>query len=215
MLSSNAGSPHKVSIRSTTANCWRDSVGQGAVMLLIVIFAMDAVSRAVASSTAEIGVFDEPAHLATAGLLLLALVALSRRGVPAPFLAAALVASVALDLDHVPQYLGWNELTEVTPRPYTHSLVTPIVLLLVAVATDRFARQVALGAAFGVGAHLFRDLATASGVALVWPASNLGVRIPYLLYAAGMLSVAGAVAMLSRPHAYHRSPVTEPSRDLG
>lgn len=184
-------------------------------MALILIFALDAVSTATASSTAEIGVLDEPAHLATAGVLLLALVLLAGRVVSVPFLAAALVASVALDLDHLPQYLGWNGLTEGAPRPYTHSLVTPVVLLLVAVAVDGRARQAALGAAFGVGAHLFRDLATSSGLVLLWPASSAAVRAPYLLYAAGLLSVAGAVVVVSLPRDHRRSPVKEPSRDYG
>jgi inner membrane protein len=126
-----------------------------------------------------------------------------------------LVASVALDLDHVPQYLGWNGLTEGAARPYTHSLVTPVVLLLAALAVNRYARQVALGAAFGVSAHLFRDLATASGVALFWPASSAGVRIPYLLYAAGLLCLAGAVAAVSVARAQRSSPAKEPIRDTG
>jgi inner membrane protein len=207
--------PRRLSVRARTSNRWQDSLWRGAVVVLIFIFALDAVSRAVTSSTAEIGVFDEPAHLATAGLLLFALIALYRRVVPVPFLAAALIASVAIDLDHVPQYLGWHGLTEGAPRPYTHSLVAPVILLLVAVAVDSHARQVALGAAFGVSAHLFRDLATASGVALFWPVSSTGVRLPYLLYAAGLLSLAAAVAALSLARGQRRDRVKEPIRDTG
>lgn len=202
-------------VSSTTANRWRDSAGYGAVIVLILIFALDALSTAGARTTAEIGVLDEPAHLATAGLLLLALVLFGRRVVPVPFLAAALVASVALDLDHIPQYLGWNGLTDGAARPYTHSLFTLVAVLLVAVAADRHALQVALGAAFGVGAHLFRDLATGSGVVLLWPASSTTVRIPYLIYAAGLVSVASAVAILSLTCAHRRSTARKRRRDFG
>ena len=69
---------------------------------------------------------DEPAHLATGLVFVLALLTLARsRRAPLSFLAAAVVASVAIDLDHLPGLLGWHGLTQGTPRPYTHSLATP------------------------------------------------------------------------------------------
>lgn len=63
---------------------------------------------------------DWSAHLATA-LILLANLPLSAGHA---FSSAALVAAVAIDLDHVPGHLGTDLLTAGTPRPYTHSLAT-------------------------------------------------------------------------------------------
>src|SRR5579862_829544 len=66
------------------------------------------------------GLLDETAHLLT---MLLILWALPRS--PAARLAVpALIASVAIDADHIPQHLGSTILTQGTPRPYTHSLLT-------------------------------------------------------------------------------------------
>jgi inner membrane protein len=152
------------------------------LLAVLVVIGLDLVADAGSRSTPEVAAFDEPAHLATGILVVLALIALA----PAPrsiaFVAAALVASVAIDLDHLPQYLGWSGLTEGTPRPYTHSLVTPLVLAALALAVRGRLRAVALGAAVGVLAHLLRDLSTASGVALLWPLSDAGARIPYWTY---------------------------------
>jgi len=147
------------------------------------------------SSDSEFGLVDEPAHFATALLLVIALASLLRAPPSVSFWAAALVASVALDLDHVPAYLGWDRLTEGVPRPYPHALLTPAALALIGLAARGRARQVALGAAFGVCAHLLRDLAFGGGVALLWPLSGNGMRLPYAAFAT-LLSLAAAVALL-------------------
>lgn len=79
----------------------------------------------------------------------------------------ALFASVLIDLDHVPARLGWRELTEDTPRPYTHSLPTVGVVLLGALLWRR-RRDVLLGVAIGLAIHFWRDLSEpGSGVALL------------------------------------------------
>lgn len=132
---------------------------------------------------------DEPAHFLTALLLLQALPARSRRRIAIP----ALIASVAIDLDHVPQYLGYRFLTAGTPRPYTHSLLTFVVLLLIAVIARRH-RDIFLGLGLGVALHLFRDLAdgNSKGVSLFWPLSDHAYSYPNPTYLALMAAVTAA-----------------------
>ena len=89
------------------------------------------------------------------------------------WLVPALVASVVIDVDHIPGQLGWDILTAGSPRPYTHSLAT-VAVLLVASAPRWRGRQAAFGAAIGVCSHLWRDLAEpqTSGVSLLWPTTT-------------------------------------------
>jgi inner membrane protein len=160
------------------------------------VFALDLLWSVAASSTAptEFALVDEPAHLATGALFVLALLTLVRSRRPTlSFVAAALVASVAIDLDHVPGLLGWHVLTQGTPRPYTHSLVTPVVLIAAGALVGGRAKPIAFGAAFGVCAHLLRDLCTGPGLALAWPLSGTAVRLPYLVFAAALILTTAAV----------------------
>jgi membrane-bound metal-dependent hydrolase YbcI (DUF457 family) len=126
--------------------------------------------------TARHALLDETAHLATA---LLALDALAH-GRSTRFQRAALLGSVAIDLDHVPDLvLGWRWLMGDSPRPYPHSLPT-LGLLAVLARTRRSEQQRDLlaGAAFGVSIHLLRDLTDGSeGVPLLWPISGRGIRL--------------------------------------
>jgi inner membrane protein len=162
--------------------------------VLVVDFAWIFFSGSTAPT--EFGLVDEPAHIATCLLLMLALAVVARFRPALAFAAAALVASVAIDLDHLPQYLGWDVLSGDGPRPYPHCLLT--VALIVALASFAPARlqPILLGAAFGVAAHLFRDLATGPGVALFWPLSDAVVELPYAAFAAGL---ALAVALTAAP----------------
>lgn len=131
----------------------------------------DIAERRTAFSVVTTGLLDEPAHCAFAGLalwVLCLLVCLPRR-----FYTAALVASVAIDVDHVPLYLGIDSVA-VQPhgRPFTHSLVTIALLLLIATLWRR-QKMVVLGTAVGVVLHLVRDVVEgAPGVALLWPVSD-------------------------------------------
>ena len=59
--------------------------------------------------------------------------------------------------------LGWQGLTGGLPRPYTHSLATPLVLVAAGQLAGGRTRPIAFGAAFGVAAHLVRDLCTGTG----------------------------------------------------
>ncbi len=91
-------------------------------------------------STFPGGPLDESAHLLTVLLVSFALGPSPRaRAVRARLLLPALVAAVAIDLDHVPALAGSQWLTAGTPRPYTHSLVL-VAALLVAAGLVRAAR---------------------------------------------------------------------------
>jgi hypothetical protein len=52
-------------------------------------------------------------------------------------LVSALVASVVIDVDHVPGQLGSHILTAGTSRPYSHSLTTVAALLVLAAARQK------------------------------------------------------------------------------
>lgn len=138
-------------------------VGCGAGALLF-----DALYRTRSEGLLTGGLLDEPAHLFTNLLGLMALgllVPVSRR-----FAAAVLVSAVAIDLDHLPHYFGTGPLSP-TPggRPYTHSLLTVVAALAVAAAVRRW-RPAALGVAFGLVLHFARDvLEGPPGVSLFWP----------------------------------------------
>ena len=148
------------------------------------------------------GVLDEAAHAATATLVVLVL----RPLLSGPTAAAAVVAAVLVDVDHVPgTLLGQSWLTDGVPRPYPHSLLTVALLAAGAVLVRarggessrrrRLVGRLLAGAALGVTVHLARDLATGPGVALGWPLSSAAVTVPYVLYAGAVaaLAVAGVL----------------------
>jgi membrane-bound metal-dependent hydrolase YbcI (DUF457 family) len=157
------------------------------------VLALHPVLDALEAPVFVVGPLDWSSHLATAILIVANLPA----RLPPAALRSALVASLAIDLDHVPYYLGSSILTAGAPRPYTHSLGTVAVLLLAAAALRGCARQVAAGAALGVTAHLVRDLAT-GGVPLLWPFARSGVAVPFWIEAA-LLGVLATRAWLRAP----------------
>ena len=142
--------------------------------------AVDLADQAAGDSFIPGGPLDETAHLLTTLIVLWAVGgALWRR-----MLYPALVASVAIDLDHVPAQLGYGFLTEGTPRPYTHSLLTILVVLVAALAWRR-RRDLALGIAAGLALHLGRDMAEpGSGVSLLWPVSDHSFSLSQFVYLA-------------------------------
>src|SRR5581483_11130565 len=91
-------------------------------------------------STLQLALLDEPAHLATA-LLLLAAFGL---GPLRRYAVAVALGTVLIDLDHLPAYLGSDVLTQGTPRPYTHSLTTVLAVLALAAILRSGARHQAL-----------------------------------------------------------------------
>jgi hypothetical protein len=135
------------------------------LLLAGVALGFDAADRAVPFGLLSTGPLDEVAHLATAALGLMVLVCFI--DAPRRFYAAALVASVAIDLDHIPLYLGL--LPDRAQRPVTHSLATVVVLASAAAASRRH-RAVLAGADTGLVLHLARDLAEGPpGVRILWP----------------------------------------------
>lgn len=158
------------------------------LLAAVVLVAADWAYRRAGYSIFPAGVLDEIAHLMTT---LLVLWALGQR-VCERFMLPALIASVAIDLDHVPARFGLYWLTEGTPRPYTHSLLT-VALVVAAGIVWRRRRDVMLGIALGLVLHFVRDLAESdAGVSLLWPWSDHAYTISHTGYLAAM----GAVALV-------------------
>jgi membrane-bound metal-dependent hydrolase YbcI (DUF457 family) len=126
------------------------------------------------------GMFDHPAHVATALLL---------RRKPTP---AYLAGSLLPDLDHVPLALRVVHPDPSDPRPVTHCLLT--VAPVAAVNRD---------AAKGMLAHFVRDLGVGTGVPLLWPFSGRRLRVPYAAYAVLVLASAYSRSRPSRAAPAH------------
>jgi len=126
------------------------------------------------------GPLDELAHLLTTVVVFWALGSRACRR----FLVPAMIASVAIDLDHVPGRFGVDWLTAGTPRPYSHSvLVVAAVLGLAALWPRR--RDLLLGVAIGLAIHFWRDMGEGgAGVSLLWPVSYRAYQYPHGAYVA-------------------------------
>jgi inner membrane protein len=144
---------------------------------------------------ALVGVVDWTGHIAT-GVVLIALLRPTRA-----LALGILLGSVLIDVDHLPAELGTDVLTAGADRPYTHSLLTLLVVLAAAAATRS---QLVLGAAIGFAGHLLRDLGTGDGVPLLWPLTDAGASIPFAVYVA-VLAVTAATAA-ARPRARRTPP---------
>ncbi|MGY1914987.1 metal-dependent hydrolase [Blastococcus sp. SYSU DS0973] len=142
-----------------------------------------------------VGALDEPAHLLTAWLVVAAL----GRGRSTREVVWVLAGSVAIDVDHLPSYLGWEGIDGDGSRPITHSLAT--ILALMALSAVRRIRTPVRCLAVGVSLHLFRDLATGPGVPLLWPMSPEAVGYPWgahLAVLSGLTALATLLAVRSR-----------------
>ena len=167
--------------RSPKVLCSRnpDSAAKTALVAPIVIAATDRLRRRVDHPLMLVGGLDEIAHLATG---ILAITGLARQR-PPRFAGSLLVASVAIDLDHIPSYMGIKWLTRGTPRPYPHSLLTLLVLAMLGTLW-RGQRLAILGAFAGLALHFWRDLSEpGGGVALLWPLTKRSFSVPYAWYA--------------------------------
>ncbi|MCW2608359.1 MAG: rane-bound metal-dependent hydrolase [Frankiales bacterium] len=167
-------------------------VRRTAPVLLLLVLLLDLVVALVDPPLWLLGLLDEPAHLATAGLVLLAAGVVDSRAL------LVLAGSVGIDADHVPLYLGVPHVEAAGGRPLTHSLLTLAVLLLLGLRWPALRWLAA-----GVALHLLRDVATGPGLPLLWPA-DVVVLLPYALYAAVL---AGLTAVALR----RRDPVAIPS----
>jgi inner membrane protein len=135
------------------------------LLLAVAALVFDTLNRHVEFGLLSTGPLDEVAHLATAALGLSVLACLA--DAPRRFYVAALVASVAIDLDHIPLYLGL--LGDDGQRPVTHSLAT-VVVVAIAAAVSRRHRAVLAGVATGLVLHFARDIAEGPpGVRMLWP----------------------------------------------
>ena len=137
-----------------------------------------------------VGLFDEPAHLATAALVLVNLPPRSPRW-SAGFMAGALLP----DLDHVPLALARVHPDVDHPRPITHCLLALAPLAVTGVLARGPAREYARGAAAGGLAHFARDLAVGTGVTLLRPLSRRSFKAPYPVYAGALLALACGAAL--------------------
>lgn len=180
-------------------NSWKRAYGvpgrvrwwAGPLLLAAVALAFDAADRRIPFGVWTTGPVDEVAHLCTAalGLLVLALfIAAPRR-----FYVAALIASVAIDLDHIPLYLGL--LGNQAQRPVTHSLST-VAGFAVAAAASRRHRAVLAGVAAGLVLHFARDIAEGyPGVRVFWPLQDTSWMVSYRWFL-GMIIVFTAVRLV-------------------
>ncbi len=182
------------------------------VLLLAVVLVLDAVAGSRRWPVPAAALLDEPAHLATAVLVLVAVAGPRWLRIHRRFAAAACIASVAIDVDHVPLYAHVRHIAVDGGRPFTHSLSTVAVLLglalLVRGRRPAWAGEVA-GVAVGVALHLFRDLASGPGVSLFWPVYVPGLHLPYGAYAVllGVAAAAGVARMVAGRRAGRDSAV--------
>jgi inner membrane protein len=154
-----------------------------------------------------VGLLDEPAHLATAGLVLVNLTPRSTEW------AVGFMAGAALpDLDHVPLALSRIHPSVDDPRPVTHGLlaVSPLAAAALLLRPGP-AKDAAAGAAFGTLAHFARDLAVGTGVALFQPFTPRNVKVPYALYAAGLTALALRPLLTTNGRKVHEKALRFPS----
>lgn len=155
------------------------------VFAALTIFLVDVIADRLALPLAVAGVLDEVAHVATA---IVVMTATTRRRTGL-FVVGVLVAAWAIDIDHVPrEVFGWDGLTAGAPRPYTHSLATPLITSVWALCGPRTGREFAVGLAFGLVTHFLRDAATGNGLALFWPLTKRPVEISYSVYVGSLVA---------------------------
>ena len=163
----------------------------GPLLLAAAALAFDAADRRIPFGVWTTGPVDEVAHLCTAALGLLVLACFidaARR-----FYVAALIASVAIDVDHIPLYLGL--LGKQAGRPVTHSLST-VAVFVVAAAASRRHRAVLAGVATGLVLHFARDIAEGySGVRVFWPFQDTYWMVSYRWFL-GMIVVLTAARLV-------------------
>jgi inner membrane protein len=140
-----------------------------------------------------------PCHLASALVVLGAITRFRAAPLDPKFGWSMMACSVLIDIDHLPLVFGSSELTNGTPRPYTHSLAVVVVLIVATVVARSWSQraktpssatttQILAGVAWGVGAHFLRDVATAS-MPLWWPVTKVGVEVPYWWYMLALLVI--------------------------
>jgi inner membrane protein len=141
-------------------------------------------------SRLEVGARDEPAHLATSLLVLLAVLGPARMRRHRKATATMCASSVLIDVDHVPLYVPFPvDVSVAGGRPFTHSLSTVAALAGLAGAL-RWRRSLLACASAGVGLHFVRDIATGPGLPLWWPWEQRNRNLPYKLYSRTLMVLA-------------------------
>jgi membrane-bound metal-dependent hydrolase YbcI (DUF457 family) len=136
-------------------------------------------------SRAAEGVIDEAAHLATAAVLL----APWRAGRTGPWALGALAGAILIDVDHVPGELGRWWIALPGERPYTHTALIPLALVMFGRRAGGWRRPALFGTGAGLATHLLRDLAL-GGCRLAWPVRKDTVSLPYWPYAISLVAAA-------------------------
>jgi membrane-bound metal-dependent hydrolase YbcI (DUF457 family) len=131
------------------------------------------------------GMFDHPAHLATAGLIALNLP--PRSG---DWTAGFLGGSLLPDLDHVPLAISRVHPSLDDPRPVTHCLLALAPLFASVPFARGRAREALAGAAAGTLAHFARDVGVGTGVPLLQPLTARSLKMPYPAYGALLAALA-------------------------
>lgn len=185
----------------------------GPLLLAAVALIFDAVDRRIPFGVWTTGPVDEVAHLSTAALGLLVLA----RFIDAPrrFYVAALIASVAIDVDHIPLYLGL--LGNQAQRPVTHSLTTVAVVAAAAAASRKY-RAVLGGVATGLVLHFARDIAEGyPGVRVFWPLQDTSLMVVSSRWFLGMIVAftAARLVLVSTGFPHTRIPVFRVPRPSG
>ena len=137
-----------------------------------------------------IALVDEPAHLSTALIVLLAVGGPGLLWRHRTFSISATAGAVLIDLDHIPLYAGVPGISMPGGRPYSHSLTTPVLLMLLACTLPR-AREVFIGLSCGTLLHFVRDVATGPGLPLFWPFDDGNQLLPYAVYFSVIAVLAG------------------------
>ncbi len=164
------------------------------ILLAGVALVFDAANRMIPFGIFSAGPLDEAAHLATAALGLMVLACFI--DVPRRFYVAALIASVAIDIDHIPLYLGL--VPDTGQRPVTHSLVT-VLVCVVAAAVSRRHRAMLAGVATGLVLHFARDIAEGPpGVRMLWPLQQTAWAASYWWFLGLIIAFTGARLVLVR-----------------
>jgi membrane-bound metal-dependent hydrolase YbcI (DUF457 family) len=177
------------------------TVVRRALFCLALIAGCDGLSALVDLGSPGLAVLDEPSHLATAFLLVTVGVAMASRADAVPtrsVLGTALVSSVLIDVDHFPETVFSSTVFMGSlDRPYTHSLLTPLAAIALALLTrHRHVSTIFGGIALGTSLHFVRDVCTGPGLGLAWPLSSSMVRLPYVVYWAVLIAALAASLLL-------------------
>jgi inner membrane protein len=149
------------------------------------VLAADWTIRKVRPPWLLIGLLDEPAHVATAALVLVNLPERSPE-----WSAGFMAGSVLPDVDHVPLLFSRTLPQVDDPRPVTHGLLALAAPTVIGAVASGPLRDYARGAAAGGLAHFARDLAVGTGVTLLRPLTRRSFRVPHPLYTAALVALA-------------------------